>query len=156
MVHKPDICVFTETWLSDKVLPPQFDGYTGFHLFREHKKGGGVSIYAHNNIKSEDISLPQFTTLEVIARRITLHKSTFVTLCCYRPPNTDVNVFLTELDELFGHLSTGCSQCSIKDNWVIAGDFNINLLGDDSKAEKFYGCVIITLSISIYICSYTA
>ena len=55
MVCKPDVCVFTET-LSDKVLPPQFNGYVGYHLFRQNRKDGGVSIYCRDNVKFQGVS----------------------------------------------------------------------------------------------------
>jgi len=47
--HKPDIIVLTETWFSEGFVG-EMDSYQGFHVYRNNRRGGGVSIFVRMNL----------------------------------------------------------------------------------------------------------
>lgn len=98
----PDICFFSETWLSHNASAPNFDNYTGHHMICEGR-GGGVSIYVQNCFDCDDIPCcTSKNTFECVGTVVNVNDCvSLVSICVYRPPNTDVIVFLEELEELF-------------------------------------------------------
>jgi hypothetical protein len=137
---KPQVCMFSETWLTGAVLPPQFYGYKGFHQMRSGKSSGGVSIYVSMNATTDVLKLPVFNAFEVIALQVMVNQlDAFLAVCVYRPPNTNVDVFFEELDSMLVYLAREYPSVS---KWAVGGDFNVNLLQSDDHTDKFMDVLI--------------
>jgi hypothetical protein len=132
----PELCLFSETWLRNSSIPPTFTGYTGFHQPRLDRTGGGVSIYVKTSLSSSDVVCPLVvSSFEYIAKLVHLtDNSDILVLCVYRPPSTDVNVFVSEYDSLLSAFSDLLPNVC---KWIIGGDFNINLLSLSDCSESF-------------------
>lgn len=132
----PELCLFSETWLRNSSIPPTFTGYTGFHQPRLDRTGGGVSIYVKTSLSSSDVVCPLVvSSFEYIAKLVHLtDNSDILILCVYRPPSTDVNVFVSEYDSLLSAFSDLLPNVC---KWIIGGDFNINLLSLSDCSESF-------------------
>ena len=131
---KPQICMLTETWLSSNMPVPQFADFSSYHAFREGR-GGGTSIYVQYNLESSIIPCKSVTSFEYVGVIVKINKSTkMLALSVYRPPDNDVNVFLDELEDLFGSLSVTYPDI---DKIAVGGDFNINLLENAKHVELF-------------------
>jgi len=133
--NKPDICFFSETWLSNNVLAPHFANYSGHHMVREGR-GGGVSIYVQNCFDCQEMPCcTNKSTFECVGTVVKVHESLSVLLICiYRPPNTDINVFFYEFEELFVSITNAYPHI---DKWIVGGDLNINLLNSAKHVDLF-------------------
>jgi hypothetical protein len=133
--NKPDICFFSETWLSNNALAPHFANYSGHHMVREGR-GGGVSIYVQNCFDCHEMPCcTTKSTFECVGTVVKVNESLSVlSICIYRPPNTDINVFFDELEELFVSVTNAYPRI---DRLIVGGDFNINLLDSAKHVELF-------------------
>ncbi len=133
--NKPRICLFTETWLSENLLAPNFINYSGHHMCRDGRIGGGVSIYVHNDLQGHEIKCSNMSTFEYNGVIVKIDESMSVlAICIYRPPSTDVHIFLDELDQLFVSVANDYPHI---DKLIVGGDFNINLLDNVKNADSF-------------------
>jgi len=84
----PDIIVLTETWFSDIYSEP-LDGYVCFHSFRSNKRGGGVSVFIRDNMKSVHVvKTISSNIIECCILRIFYRNDLIVNLLAiYRPPS---------------------------------------------------------------------
>ncbi len=107
---KPHVCVFTETWISSNHIALQFADY-------EHQHGDGISIYVQNGFQFLSISCPSVRTFECIGMIVKINDlQSVLVVCIYRPPNTDVNIFLSELEDLFDFFVTSYPTL---DKWMV-------------------------------------
>ena len=119
-----DIIVLSETFLNNhnKDNYP-IPGYNGTHLVRNHKRGGGVSIYVRNefcnNVKI--ITSIGNDTIEALAIQINTKHTKQNIVGIYRPPNSSRNDFICALNTL---IQTRLNNSNV----LIAGDFNIDML----------------------------
>ena len=84
----PDILSITETWLSENNKEHfQLPGYHSFHLVRNIRTQGGVSVFVANSIKS--LQIKELTILndniEINTLRITFNSSSYIICTIYRP-----------------------------------------------------------------------
>jgi len=128
---KPDVLVLTETWFSHNYTDDLY-GYSGYHVFRGDRRGGGVSIYVRRGY--ECVMLPEYSyvgenieicscTLSVDGRRVVVHG-------VYRPPDRDVRTFSDELSTLLLNVQR-------KDHVFVVGDLNIDLVNPDVPESEF-------------------
>ena len=120
----------TETWLSqDTSQLYNLPGYDFVFNNRQDKIGGGVGIYILKNyeyIKHENLNcmndVVEFVFAEIIVPN---NKNIFIGVI-YRPPKSNVNEFITYIDNLLHNPILGS-----KDTFLM-GDFNIDLIKHDS------------------------
>ena len=133
ILHKPDVIVLTETWLSDdnKSLY-NIDRYTSYHTTR-NTRGGGVSIYCSNTIKSSII--PSLIlcnkSIESCGIDITYNNERFIIFGIYRPHSDTIENFTNKLNDMLNMTSIK------KHNVIVAGDININLLRQDNATQLY-------------------
>ena len=107
--------------------PIKLRNYTSYDVFAKASDGracGGVSILINNNIPQSNV--PINSTLQVVATRVTLHKT--ITICCiYCPPSQ--NISLTDFEDLLTQLPRPV---------LLLGDFNSHnvLWGGQSTTPK--------------------
>jgi len=127
-----DVLSLTETWITSDapdavkldVAPP---GYSVIHQHRgayHDKRGGGIAFVHRNNIQCEifptsKIAPPQTTyhEFESLIIKITNTSQPITIAIIYRPPDTNITNFITELANFIDNLSH-------HQNILICGDFN--------------------------------
>ena len=71
--QKPDICLFTETWLSHGLVPSHIERFIDFHQYRQERRGGGVSLCISNQNTISDVSPCASQTLESISKVVSIN-----------------------------------------------------------------------------------
>ena len=138
------ILVFTETWLTKcKADMCEFQDYSSVHLLRPvdqnidfKERGGGISIFVHNTLQYKprrdlDVILPY---MECCFVEVNYNNKKYLIAGMYRIPNTDIDLFLDKFNEIIEPLK-------ITSEVIIVGDFNINLLNNDSYKDSFELCL---------------
>ena len=124
-MNLPDIVCITETWCSsDEIQLIQLQSYQLAGAYcRTNLRGGGVAIFALNNLKCKTIN--KFSNLtaeqhfEVSVCEILLEGISLVICSLYRSPTGDFNLFFNSLSDL---LSESLEAESVV---CFCGDFNV-------------------------------
>ena len=124
-----DILIFTESWLSprishDDICIPNFD--PPYRKYRLGRQGGGVAIYTRIGIPSVERQDLLYYDLEAICVEIILKSHKYLVCGVYRLPDTG-HEYWDLIEQTFDNMST-----SSIDDLVIFGDFNCNMLDDNS------------------------
>ena len=105
----PSTILVTETWLRDCVPPTVIPNYSFYGKNREGKMGGGVGIFVHNKnncIERLDL-IRNSAAMEHVSVELDRNSDiNIIVSCIYRPPDTNFNQFITELQILLQKLST--------------------------------------------------
>ena len=128
-----DIIVLSETWFSED-LKCDIDGYNSFHSYRTSKVGGGVSIYVRSGIGvytisdkciiSDDV---ESCVVEIICGDNDTSREKLTLFGIYRPPSASlIN---------FSEILNGMIADSVNKNVVLVGDFNIDLVEEESSTD---------------------
>ena len=128
LANSPSIICLTETWLcesisSNEILIPN---YSVVRLDR-HRHGGGVAIYVHNCFAFK-VLLYGPSGLELLVLSLSPVNNPNFTMCAgvfYRPPSSTHDIFDTLCSSLF------CIPPAYFSNFVLLGDFNVNLLNSN-------------------------
>lgn len=123
----------SETWLNRDVLSNSV-GISGFKLFRHDRgcrRGGGVAIFVRDCFKSKIIKRSRNHTMEFLAVEVSCAAEKLILIAAYRPPGVfdpaseiEIGNFLNDLSKRYPNL-------------VIGGDFNVDLLHQNSSADSF-------------------
>lgn len=121
------IIILAETWIkSDKEAKTfQLPGYTHYYNYRSNVRGGGVSIFAHNNLKHsivEELSLDENHYLWVH-----IHNYAIDIGAIYKPERTNVQKFF----------DTYSSQLEKRKRAIVFGDYNFNLLNNERSTNNY-------------------
>lgn len=123
----------SETWANDQCdCNMHIPGYTLFGKPRS-SRGGGASLYIRESISCiarPDLSIDTDGTCESIFIEIINHsKRKTIIGCLYRAPNNDMKLFNERFDGLLHKIDKEHASC------VIAGDYNINLLNNNTHSD---------------------
>jgi hypothetical protein len=120
-----DILCFSETWLKENTKDLiSFPNYRPFHLTRERCRGGGVSVFVSDRCNSS-IALNGCrcnANIEALFVDIKYCNKNITVGVVYKSPLADNTLFLSELEQLITTLNVN------KDQFVVCGDFNLDLL----------------------------
>ena len=123
--NKVDVALLCETWLQKETNNHiNIPGYIFFRKIRQKKKGGGVGILLHNELKGkhcDDLKI-ETDVLENIVVQLKGNKSMVILASCYRAPNTDQVIFLKEYREFLKKLEG--QNCP----YLIGIDHNLDLI----------------------------
>ena len=144
--HKSDIYLFTETWLSRRLVPPRIEGFIDFHQFRQERRGGGVSLYISNQFTTSDVNPCLSQTFESIGKIVSINNISYSILCIYRPPNSNTETFLRDVEAYLSQLSILYYNFSY---WIIGGDFNIDLFAKFYYADSFINILMCYITCFI-------
>ena len=119
----------TETWLSDSNSDLYtIDGYNFIETHRTERSGGGVGIFLRSNIlyqRRPDITLnnglSEYIFIEIDKDLFNKNRNIIIGVI-YRPPNTDLELFNDDINELLDNLEREHKYC------YLIGDYNIYLL----------------------------
>ena len=148
--NKFDFIALAETNISEEHKSLyQIPGYLSHFnsKFAGKHKGSGLGIYYNENFIIEPMKELEISTVDI--------ESLFIKVCnsdqplvfgvIYRPPSGNIMNYHTQFEKILNKLSS-------YENTIVCGDFNINLLKNDSKKSKFenifFGsCFIPTISL---------
>ena len=122
----PDIIAVTETWLTDtnKNLF-EFSGYHSYHLVRNTRQHGGVSIFTSKTLHSQQIEDLTIVNDQIEINTVKINTDSHDILICatYRPNSKHIAV-----EEFTQVINTFLENIAKNNKIVLVGDFNINLL----------------------------
>lgn len=114
---------------------------------RENSKFGGVAIFADLNVNCEKIifNLNKEKDFEISAAKFTFKSNSiathFVVIGLYRSPGGDLKVFFEKLEMLLILVTNKNTQ------FVILGDFNIDILKTDNIHVKKLRDILLTFNL---------
>ena len=132
--QQPDIIAVSETFLdSNSMSKFNFPNYLNFHSTRSSRKRGGVSLFIKDNLSPNQIDEYSYisTEIEICTVTIKIQETTYTVGAIYRPrfKHTNVGVFSDILSNILEN------PLFKRENTILIGDFNINLLEHDSHNE---------------------
>lgn len=134
----PELLCLTEHWCrADNVDMVCLRGYRLIsHFCRQGCKNGGSAVYVKENVKFgvKGLSCKKFSVeehFECCAARIQFEKCKYVLVCAYRPPDGDMEIFLSRAFEAMSHFSKQA------DKVYFCGDFNVDYLVASSRRNYF-------------------
>lgn len=138
--HKFNIIGCSETWINERTYlnTLNMDGYVLYNKNRTSRPGGGVCLYV--NIQQsvtvlDDLLLEDGLSDSLFIEIHNENMKSIIVGIVYQPPDSDLNCFLTKLDEILSSINYMNKHC------FILGDFNINLAKDDSAKNDFLNCL---------------
>ena len=121
--NKLDLCILTETWIKegDTVTPTRLcpKGYKSLSISRHDKIGGGIAIVYKSELNISSSRDEPYKTMESSSFIISTCKKQLNLTAIYRPPNTNVLKFCSELASLLENNINSSSEL------LLLGDFNI-------------------------------
>ena len=126
-----DVLCFQETWLdsNDDTSLIGIDGYKIFLRAKSCSAHGGLAIYVRNHLSCELVSIANYNSWEGLFVRVNENETAGESIVIgniYRPPNVRTDHLTAFFDEFNSYLQNILSGTTAR--YVIAGDFNINLL----------------------------
>ena len=122
----PDLILLSETWLTPFSPSVSIPGYEFYHLDQQHKKGGGVGILASSRLRcnlQSDLS-SKLSESECLTIDVTLQSGEHCLVSSmYRPPNSEIPVFLASYSSLLCAMKKECPK-----GIIIGLDQNMNFL----------------------------
>nr|CAI5831929.1 unnamed protein product [Callosobruchus analis] len=134
-----DILCLCEHWLTDQNIEQcNLNNFNISNYYcRKLTKGGGVMIYAKDNIVTKKISvidsLSEEKHCEIVG--VEIKDPNIIILCTYRSPNCQLNIFFDCFAKALDFLSSQDKPI------FIYGDFNIDILADDQGSNEFLNLV---------------
>ena len=112
----------SETWLNDSSSSVDIDGYSFVHKSRENRSDGGVGLYVSSNLNFKfrcdlDFSLPNVAE-SLFIEIVKPQGKNIVTGVICRPPNQNVDEFLTMTNELLSKISKENKVCYLMDDFL--------------------------------------
>jgi len=126
-----DVMIFSETFLLGNVENFQIKGFKIVYNESKLNRNDGLVVYIRDtfSVKTNIINL---TETNILRCELKLkHNQTLGVMACYRPPSTQLNVFLNELEE-------SLQNEQLNDWEIFVGDLNINLLNlNDEDVNRY-------------------
>jgi len=120
--ENPSVIVLTETWFCSG-SEVELEGFNSYHVYREHRRGGGVSIFVRSDYRSKRIAewsgVGDFCEMSSV--QIEFADCKVKVLGIYRPPDRDILSFCDYIDPILN-----CIHCS--ELAFVVGDLNIDLV----------------------------
>ena len=118
-----DLCILTETWIKegDTITPTRLcpSGYRSLSISRQDKVGGGIAIVYKSELNISLARDEPYKTMESSSFIISTGNRQINLITIYRPPDTNVLEFCTELANL---LQTNINSSG---ELILLGDFTI-------------------------------
>lgn len=142
--NNASLALVAETWFTSKHDSSSLciPNYTLFRRDRVKRKGGGVCIYVHNDIKCEQLaSYSDDPNIEILWVKCYFSAQVYYVACCYHPPQPKYQpqVFINSITKAIDQF-TSSSTDSANEYIIICGDFNTL---DCTVLENYYGLVQI-------------
>jgi len=127
----PDVIVLTETWFRDDYVE-EIDSYIGYHMFRQTRRGGGVSIFVKMKLRSKSIMQCSFIEddLELCSIRLNVGGCQIAVVGIYRPPGRDIVKAIELLDPVMQAVTNNQRA-------FLVGDLNIDSINPCPAGNEF-------------------
>lgn len=111
------------------------EGYNQFANTRENTRGGGVLIYAKENLIF-NANKTLTSSVEGLHGKLTINHSTINIIAVYRPPRLNKVLFLNEIEQILRRVPAN-------EDIIMLGDVNINLLGvsESQQVSNYKNCL---------------
>ena len=129
--YNVDVMCVQETWLNGLIGDAlvNIPGYITIRLDRANQSGyGGVAMYIRNTLSYKQVQMGNLGTYESTWITVDTSSGRITIGNIYRPPKTNVNAFLRDLEDTIAALS----------NYALLGDFNIH----DRQMDSLNGFLI--------------
>ena len=149
-----DLCVVTETWLSNNVEDDTWvkcpvlnnDNLKLANVNKISRKGGGIALVYSNNLKVRHLEDAKRMSFEYAIWGLE-HKGTKMTIMAiYRPPYSTINQATTQsfFEEFTNWMETKSNEYN---NIIVLGDFNIHINNDQDADENRFKDIMETLGL---------
>ena len=132
-MNEIDFCCFTETRLNSDLIQMYNIEHCRGNFNCRIRKGGGVAIYTKKEytvIVMDELSLSQ-SFIESLFVKTKISSFNIVVGCIHRPPGEVFDQFMVSISDVLMKLKKYNNH-----NIVIGGDFNINLINNESCFKK--------------------
>jgi len=128
---RPSVVVLTETWFSP-AYSVDIEGYCAYHVYREVRRGGGVTVYVRKDYVSRLIQRLTYVgdNIEICSVEVTAGSSSIVIHGVYRPPDNDISSFTGELLNVM-------SAANRRTHNIVIGDTNVDLCNPSQSGTEF-------------------
>lgn len=139
-----DVIGVTETWMRPDIDEHviNIDSYNFFGKNRINRRGGGVGLYIKHNFVAEVLFSISVEFIECLWLKLELLNEIVIIGNIYRPPDSNVEQFLTYIEDILSNLYAEY------DNITCFGDFNINMLNMNSNVGMQLESVFTTFNMS--------
>jgi hypothetical protein len=121
--------VLSEIWVKqDEINFYKIPGYTLFYCCNENYRAGGVVCYVRESFDTTQVNV-KMTTADILILHVKIKNVYFKICCLYRLQMFSENNFIDELSDVLNEL---------KNNVILIGDININLLNDYQSYVQNY------------------
>ena len=121
----------SEIWHVDNPNLYKLFDYNFEYQSRNDGRGGGVAMYLHSELRytrMRDIAIPNTESLWMNVEHGNTH---IIVGTVYRKPGGKIDDFCNSLNDVLHQMSLDRNEC------IILGDFNINLLSEDDKTSEY-------------------
>jgi len=128
---RPSIIVLSETWFSP-AYTADIEAYCSYHVYRDARRGGGVSVYVRDDYTSRLIPRLSYVgeNVEMCSVEVIAGISRVVVHGVYRPPDGDLSLFTEELLNVLSNARHNVHS-------VVIGDTNIDLITPSQLGYEF-------------------
>ena len=132
-----------------KHVPPPPPGYLFVQKPRIGRRGGGLALIHRSTVKCRlaNFDVPA-TSFEYLATSLAIHSSCLLLLIIYRPPSSNLNMFISEFSTFLELLATAPGKL------IIAGDFNIHV-DESGPASSQFLSLIDSFDVQQHVCEPT-
>lgn len=132
-----DVIILTECWISDDFIAPSIQGYDVFSSKDHKNRSDGVMVYTKNTIFGSSIP----TTIEEANSVCIQCLDSVAITAIYRSPSyNNISKFLISLND-------NLQRHNKYTNYIIAGDLNINIIGDRHHQADDYECLLASYGL---------
>ena len=148
-IKRLDIIILSETWNSTGFTLQKISEFSSYKSENNFNQNDGVLIYTNNKHTISVSQLQMFSEASCIKLNLKVNNKPITILATYRSPQTNTNIFLSEL-------STILTSGSIQKNCIWIGDINIDILEKNtSLITGNYLNILSSNGFTSQICTHT-
>lgn len=138
-----DIIVLSETWRIDGVSNYLITNFTAYYSESSFNQNDGVIVYVKNNL-DVNVNIEKITQINLLRILFKINNISFGLTASYRPPATDLQQYIRDLDRYFSFL--------VKKNIeIFMGDININILNKQEQYVNNYLSILAENGLFPYV-----
>lgn len=136
-----DVMMLSETWLTSDVDSIAVN-IPGYRFIRKDRvgRGGGVASYVKVDLLCDIINFDFVVNdkLEFLFINLKINSVNIAVGVFYRPPNTNINQFINDFDNIFSFL------CPTVDEVICVGDFNVDFFNINNPLSSCFDSYNLT------------
>lgn len=138
-----DLFTISESWLHSGICS-DIVGIENYNFFRNDRqsRGGGVGIYANNNLNIKILNTPADVSIEQLWFTVNLCGKLCAFCVIYRAPNINLHELIATLDVTLSDI------IPTVDAVVITGDLNVDFLSVNSSSFSYISNILESYSLS--------